>query len=228
MNFIIGGTAVITITVIGYAVYLWRRGFYLRKKLLGFQRNVAREREAAADIVALARNVIAAGNENLFLPQFVRYVLRALNADGAAILQSGDGSSLCGLAIAGSFPPLQAVAPPLREQLLAHDGRHTEFFRQFRAPFSAADLVALCGDRGYAFFDHTCPSWCPEDFTADATRILLAPIRPGNRIAGGIIVTSRNDFEARQLTEADGELLARLAEIAAMTLELLNRFHERR
>ncbi len=199
----------------------------LRKRAL-MEKEMNKEREATADILNLSKEVIADSEQELsFLPQFVKYTQRTLKATGAAVLQVGDDGLFYGCAVAGIFPPLRSVTPQVKQQLMAHEKKHTEMFKRMKTSFTSTDIEELCREKGFAFFYNTSPIWFPEDFVQEAPRILIAPIKVGNKISGCIIVTSKDDFDSHRLTESDGRYLIRLGEIASLTLEVLTVFKER-
>lgn len=219
---------VICILAITYIVMLRTHIFIEARKQAQMIKDIEKEREATTDILTLSKEIISdSEHEFSFLPQFVKYALRSLKATGAAVLQSGENDLFYGVAVAGIFPPLRPVAPQVKQQLMAHERKHTEMFMRFKSSFTCADIEKLCGEKGFAFFYNTSPIWFPEDFVQEAPRTLIAPIRVGAKITGCIIVTSKDDFDSHRLTETDGRYLIRLAEIASLTLEVMNVFRER-
>jgi signal transduction histidine kinase len=203
-------------------VVIARRNEYI------LSRNSAKERAATADILTLSRDVITKGIDNdKFLTHFVEYVLRALKGTGGAVLQCDERGYFYGSAVAGTFPPLKDVTPSIEQQLMAHAKKHTEFFRGYKLKFRDSDIDELCGEKGFAFFDETCPIWFPERFVREAPRILIAPIKVNTVTLGAVIITSKNDFDSHALTEADGQYLVRLAELASLSLEVLSVFKEK-
>ncbi len=219
---------IICILLVAYIVFLLNKVSMVSQKRLQMEKDSNKEREATADILNLSKEVIADSEQEIsFLPQFVKYALRSLKATGAAVLQTADNNHFTGVAVAGIFPPLRPVTPQVKQQLMAHERKHTEMFARFRSSFTIADIEALCKEKGFAFFCNSSPIWFPEDFAQEAPRLLIAPIRIGTKVSGCIIVTSKDDFDSHRLTEEDGHYLLRLAEIASLTLEVINVFRER-
>ena len=216
------------IFLISYIIILRAQMLIIQRKRQLMEKEINKERDATADILNLSKETIGdSENEMDFLPQFVKYALRSLKGTGAAVLQVGEDNIFYGVAVAGIFPPLRSVTPQVKQQLMAHEKKHTEMFRRFKSSFNTTDIEEISREKGFAFFYNTSPIWFPEDFVQEAPRILLAPIRIGNRITGCIIVTSKDDFDSHRLNESDGRYLIRLAEIASLTLEVLNVFRER-
>jgi len=218
----------ILVFLIAYIFILRIKMAVIVRKRQQAEKEVNKEREATADILNLSKETISASDNDIeFLPQFIKYTLRTLKATGAAVMRTGDNNLFTGVAVAGIFPPLRSVTPQVKQQLMAHEKKHTEMFRRFKSTFTTTDIEELCREKGFACFYNALPIWFPEDFIQEAPRILIAPIRIGNRITGCIIATSKDDFDSHRLTEADGRYLIRLAEIASLTLEVLNVFKER-
>ena len=216
------------ILLIAYIVLQRSKVIICLRQRLQMEKDINKERDATADILNLSKEVIAdSEQEKSFLPQFVKYAQRTLKATGAAVMQVRDDGLFNGIAVAGIFPPLRSVTPQVKQQLMAHEKKHTEMFCRMKSTFTASDIDELCSEKGFAFFYNTSPIWFPEDFVQEAPRILIAPIRVASKITGCIIVTSKDDFDSHRLTEQDGRYLIRLAEIASLTLEVINVFRER-
>lgn len=231
MSSLVQALAVIAITLLAIYIFIQRTKVVISlRKRAQMEKDMAKEREATADILNLSKEVIGASDteqEMSFLPQFVKYAQRTLKATGSAVLQAGDDGLFYGCAVAGIFPPLRSVTPQVKQQLMAHEKKHTEMFKRMKASFTCTDIEELCREKGFAFFYNTTPIWFPEDFGQEAPRILIAPIKIASRIVGCIIITSKDDFDSHRLTESDGRYLIRLAEIASLTLEVLTVFKER-
>ncbi|MDD5697466.1 MAG: sensor histidine kinase [Victivallaceae bacterium] len=207
----------------------------LRTKLIVTRRisaslvkGITKERNATADILGLSRRIIASqSKEKEFLPYFIKYTIRSLKASGGAILLCGKDDYFYGCAVAGTFPPLKEVGPQIESQLLAHEKRHTEFIRGFKTKFMANELAQLCDAKGFVFFHHDAPESFPKTFINEAPLSLIAPIKLDDKIYGCIIVTSKDDFDSHRLSRNDGLYLIRLAEIAALCIEVIKDFRKR-
>ncbi len=207
----------------------------LRTKLIVTKRisaslwkGVSKERNATADILRLSRRVIASqSREREFLPYFIKYTVRSLKANGGAILLCGEDDYFYGCAVSGTFPPLKEVSTQIENQLLAHEKRHTEFFRGFKTKFTTKDLEKLCGSKGFVFFRNEVPESFPQRFIKEAPLSLMAPIKLDEKTYGCIIVTSKDDFDSHLLSRNDGVYLIRLAEIASLCIEVIKAFRKR-
>lgn len=197
------------------------------RELHSITKNIAKEREATADILTLSKEVITTGEDETFLPHFVEYALRTLKGNGAAILKCGDDGYFYGCGIAGTFPPLRDVTPQVEQQLMAHAKKHTETFKGLKLKFTAVDIDDMCGEKGFAFFKNQAPVWFPPRFIKEAPRMLIAPIKIGRKTLGCVIITSKDEFDSYKLSENDGLYLLRLTEIASLCLEVLKVFRER-
>lgn len=191
-------------------------------------KEIAKEREATADILRLSRDVITAGSsDEEFLMRLVEYLQRTLQGDGAAALTCRN-DKLYGCAVAGIFPPLLKVTSQVEQQLLAHDAKHTEFFNNRKLDFTAGDMEEYCGSKDYALFKGKYPAWFPSSFIKNAPITLYAPIYKLGETVGAVMITSKDDFDAHQLSEADGVYLERLAELASLCLEVIQVIRERK
>ena len=207
----------------------------LRTKLIVTKRisdslykGVSKERGATADILRLSRRVIASqSREKEFLPYFIKYTVRTLKASGGAIMLCGEDDYLYGCAVSGTFPPLKEVSAQIESQLLAHEKRHTEFFRGSKTKITAKYVEKLCGSRGFAFFAHEAPETFPPHFVNEAPLSLMTPIKLDDKVYGCIIVTSKDDFDSHHLSRNDGVYLIRLAEIASLCIEVIKAFRKR-
>lgn len=215
--------------ILAIVIVIMRNKIIITKRLSkSIAKGVTKERNATADILRLSRQVIASqSKEKEFLPYFIKYTIRSLKANGGAILLSGEDNHFYGAAVSGTFPPLKEVSAQIETQLLGHDKRHTEFFRGFKTKFTVKELEKLCGPRNFVFFQHEAPDSFPERFTKEAPLSLMTPIRVDNKIYGCIIVTSKDDFDSHKLSRNDGVYLIRLAEIAALCIEVIKDFSKR-
>ncbi len=200
-----------------------------KRKAYILSKDIAKEREATADILNLSKEVINTGlADDKFLPSFVKYALRTLKGNGAAVFECRDDGCFYGLALAGNFPPVREVTEQVEQQLMAHEKRHNQFFRGLKINFTAEKLHELCGEKGFAFFREQSPVWFPKNFVREAPRLLIAPIKVMDETAGCLAITSKNDFDSPKLRETDGYYLIRLNEIASLCLEVLKVFKERK
>ncbi len=214
------------------AAVIYQRTFVViaKRKREALRRNIAKEREATADIISLSRDTINAGmSEDEFLKRFIEYVVRSLKGSGGAILKlTPEGGRFQGCAVAGIFPPLKQLSPQVSGQLLAHAKKHTEFIKNQVFDISPSQIDSLCMDNGFAYFEAPQrPSWISESFTKDAPVFLIAPIRLNTRTRGVAIVTSGVEFDWHSLKMDDGKSLVRLAAIATLGLEVISVFKER-
>lgn len=215
--------------ILAVIIVILRTKLIIVKRLsTGLAKGVSKERNATADILRLARRVVASqSREKEFLPYFIKYTVRSLKANGGAILLSGEDDHFYGCAVSGIFPPLKEVSPQIESQLLAHDRKHTDFIRGFKTKFTVKELEALCGSKGFVFFDGEAPDAFPENFIKEAPLTLMAPIKLEEKIYGCIIATSKDDFDAPHLSRNDAVYLIRLAEIAALCIEVIRAFKKR-
>lgn len=192
-------------------------------------KKIAKEREATAAILNLTHKAIAAGDgEETFLKEFVAYALRAIQGDGAAALGVGDSGRFVGIGVAGSMPPLKEATSQAAEKFFASAERHNEFINGRELGFGVAELNSACGEDGFAFFNRCAPAWSPPDFAKFARRSLWAAIKIDGETAGCVVIISRNDFDSHHLREEDGAYLARLTELASLSLDAMRVFRERR
>ncbi len=213
------------------AAVIYQRTFVViaKRKREALRRNLAKEREATADIINLSRDTITAGmSEDEFLKRFIEYVVRFVKGTGGAILKLNDEGRFQGCAVAGIFPPLKQLSPQVSGQLLAHAKKHTDFIKNQVFDMTPSQVDSLCMDDGFAYFEAPQrPSWIPESFIKDAPVFLIAPIKLNTRTKALVIVSSGVEFDWHNLKPEDGKSLVRLSAIATLGLEVIRVFKER-
>ncbi len=221
LSLVIVGLCVVIVLQRSRVIIANRTSYSLKK-------GISKERNATADILRLSKEVIASQDkEKEFLPNFIKYTVRSLKANGGALMLCGEDKHFYGCAVSGTFPMLKEVTQQIEAQLIAHDKKHTEFIRGYKTKFTSDDLNNVCGSNGYVFYEGKNPPFFPERFVLEAPRCLIAPIKYRNENYGCIIVTSKDDFDSYRITANDGIFLVRLAELASLCIEVIKDFNKR-
>ena len=215
----------------GVILYMHNSVIIVKRKMQQQMKEVMREREATTAILGLAQEAIGTDiSDESFLSIFIEYAQRTLHGRGAAVMtvQEEDGS-LKGCAVAGIFPPMRNVPNQVEQQLLAHSGKHTEFFKEIKIHGGVELFNALIPpDKGFAYFNKTQPDIFPKNFGRNAAIILMAPIKVKGKTFAYNIIVSGEEFDEHNISEEDGRYLVRLNEIASLSLEGITVYRERR
>jgi signal transduction histidine kinase len=224
MPLILSVVAVLLVDVILLQLFFLKR---CRQTIQSLKKGFSKERNATVDIMRLSKDVITfRDKEKDFLPNFIKYAVQAVKANGGALLLCGEDNYFYGCAVSGIMPPMKDVAEQMESQLLANDKHHTEFMRGLKIGFTAAELEKLCGEAGFAYFSGKNPPGFPDRFCKTALRCLIAPIRFRKEIYGCVIIASSAD-STHQLVENDGFFILRLAEIASLSIEFIKDYKKR-
>ncbi len=222
---------IIIILVLGGIVFYMHTNVVISNRQKYEQsKEIVKERDATAAILGLAQKAISTDiSDESFLTVFVEYAQRTLRARGGAVLTVEEAESLKGCAVAGIFPPIRDVPHQVEQQLLAHSGKHTEFFREIRIPNGLEIFNSyISKENGFALFQNSQPDIFPKNFGKLAPRTIIAPINVKGKIFAFVVVVSGEDFDEHKISEEDGKYLVRLNEIASLSIEGVRVFRERR
>ena len=200
-----------------------------KRQLYDHSRQMTKERKATAAILGLSSEVIDSDISNdSFLAKFIEYSLRAVQGTGAAVMTIGDDGKFKGCAVTGTFPPLRDIPTQVEQQLLGHPRRHSAFFQELLIPFTPEDLKKMFEDNKYIFSHEEHPSFLPGFFQAKVKRLIMSPIYLRGEMTALVMVVSGDDFDMHNLTEEDGHYIARLNDIATLSMDAIRAFRERR
>jgi signal transduction histidine kinase len=190
---------------------------------------MTKERKATAAILGLSREVIDSDiSDDSFLAKFIEYSVRAVQGTGAAVMTIGDDGKFKGCAVTGTFPPLRDIPTQVEQQLLGHPRRHSAFFQELLIPFTPEDVKPFFKEKKYIFSDNEHPSFLPEFFRGKVARLIMSPVYLRGEMIAFILVVSGNDFDMHSLTDEDGHYMARLNDIATLSMDAIKAFRERR
>lgn len=215
----------------GSLIFLHTQKIIAERKLYEKDKAIKRERKGTAAILELSQKAINADiSDEIFLSNFVEYAQRSLGGIGAAVFVNAGNDQFIGCAVSGTFPPLKEIPQQVEQQLLAHAKFHTKFLQDIKIPFTVSQVEKLCETKAYCFIkgQRDIPvSFFPKSFFKLAKRTVIAPIIYNGITSAVIIVVSEDDFDTHVIDENDAEFLARLCEIAAMSLNAIRIFREK-
>jgi hypothetical protein len=196
-----------------------------KRQLYDHSRQMTKERKATAAILGLSGEVIDSDiSDSSFLSKFIEYAVRALQGTGAAVMTIDENGKFVGCAVTGTFPPLRDVPSQVEQQLLAHPRRHSAFFQELLIPFAPEDVKPLFKDKKYLYSHEKHPDFLPEFFRAKVARLIISPVYVKGELTALVFVVSGDDFDMYKLTDEDGHYLARLNEIAPLSMEAIRAF----
>lgn len=200
-----------------------------KRQLYDRSRNMTKERKATAAILGLSREVIDSDiSDDSFLSKFIEYSVRAVHGTGAAVMTVGDDGKFKGCAVTGTFPPLRDIPTQVEQQLLGHPRRHSAFFQELLIPFTPEDIKSFLDEDKYIFSDKDHPSFLPEFFKGKVKRLIMAPIYLRGEMVAFVMVVAGDDFDMHGLDDEDGHYIARLNDIATLSMDAIKAFRERR
>ncbi|NOY74586.1 MAG: GHKL domain-containing protein [Kiritimatiellaeota bacterium] len=200
-----------------------------KRQLYDHSRQMSKERKATAAILGLSGEVIDSDiSDSTFLAKFIEYAVRALQGTGAAVVTIDENGEFVGCAVAGTFPPLRDVPAQVEQQLLAHPRRHSAFFQELLIPFAPEDVKPLLKDKKYLYSHDEHPDFLPDFFKSKVAHLIISPVYVRSELTALVFVISGDDFDMYKLTDEDGHYLARLNEIATLSMEAIRAFRERR
>ncbi|HOK05092.1 MAG TPA: HAMP domain-containing sensor histidine kinase [Victivallales bacterium] len=220
------------VSMAGALIYLHTKKIIAERKLYEKDKAIKRERKGTAAILELSEKAINSDtSDESFLAHFGEYAQRSLGGIGSAVFISAGNDEFVGCSVSGTFPPLKDVPNQVEQQLLAHPKFHTQFIRDIKIPFSVSRLKELCKENGYYFIkkqEDAPENFFQKTFFKIAKRTVIAPIYCNNTVSAAVIVVSGDDFDTHIIDENDAIFLARLCEIAAMSLNGIRIFRQRR
>ncbi len=223
---------ILLLAVVGMGVgliFIHARKIIAERKLYEKDKAIKRERKGTAAILELSEKSLDADiSDAVFLSHFAEYAQRSLGGTGAAVFTVKDKDEFAGCSVSGTFPPLKDIPQQVEQQLLAHPKYHSKFLCDIKIPFNVRQIEGLCGDRGYFYSKDVIQDLLPKSFFKLAKRTVIAPIYSNSAMIAAIMVVSGDDFDTHAIDEHDAEYLARLCEIAAMSLNGIRIFREKR